>query len=449
MSYGLNSVGFVTPTLSELREQMNADLRASFGDSIDLGDKSAFGQIVGIIAEQIHSVWEQAEAINSSQDADKASGASLEGLSALTGTFRPASAYSVAPVTLTGLALTVVAAGSSISTTSTSKKFLTTENAVFAAAPAWVIATGYVIGDTVTNASKIYRCTVAGTSAVAPTATTTEVVDGTVTWTYVGAGVAYEDVTARAELTGPVTAYARDLATIVTPTGGWQSVINLLDAAPGRDVAPDAELRLLREQELSEGGNTTIDALRAEILGDPDVLSVNIFVNNSDYTDAEGVPPHSVEALVRIPVGPAFDQRMFDILIDGVACGVRTHGISSGYAVDDQGTSHLMKFSRPIEQNVYATLNVVVDAAFFPGDGIALVKQAVVDWGDQQANGKNVVSSAVSAQAFLVPGMLEVTSCFIGLAPAPVTSTTIPISLRELAVYDTSRVVVNVTIGVP
>lgn len=450
MTYGLTAVGFVAPSIGDLRDQINGSLRAAFGDSIDVGDKSIFGQIVGIFAEQIHSVWEQAEAVNSSQDADKASGASLEGLSALTGTFRPASAYSVVIETLTGLAATVVAAGSVIATTSTAKKFLSLETVVLAAAPAWALSTAYALGDTVVSSSNIYRCTVAGTSANPPPAGTTAVVaDGGVTWTYCGPGVAFADVQVRAELTGPVTAYARDLATIVTAVGGLQGAINLLDAAPGRDVGPDSELRLLREQELSEGGNTTIDALRAELLGQADVQAVNIFVNNSDVTDVEGLPPHSVEALVRIAVGPEFDQQIFNLLLNGIAAGVVTHGIHSGFATDDQGTSHLMKFSRPTEQDVYITITCIVDAALFPLDGVDLIKQAIIDWGDLQPNGKNVVASAVSAQAFAIAGMLEVTSCFIGLAPAPVTSTTIPISLRQLAVYDTSRVVVNVTTGVP
>jgi hypothetical protein len=77
------------------------------------------------------------------------------------------------------------------------------------------------------------------------------------------------------------------------------------------------------------------------------------------------------------------------------------------------------------------------------------VEAAIVAYGDAQATGKNAVSSSLVAQCFTVPGVLEVTSLFIGLAPAPVSTATIPISLRELAVYDTSRITVSTSDGVP
>lgn len=56
-------------------------------------------------------------------------------------------------------------------------------------AAAWAATTAYAIEDHVTNDSgKVYRCTVAGTSAASggPTGTGSAIVDGTVTWTYVG-----------------------------------------------------------------------------------------------------------------------------------------------------------------------------------------------------------------------------------------------------------------------
>lgn len=58
--------------------------------------------------------------------------------------------------------------------------------------PAWLISTGYVVGDLVVNGGNAYECTVAGTSAGAggPTGTGGAIVDGTVTWKYVGPGQA-------------------------------------------------------------------------------------------------------------------------------------------------------------------------------------------------------------------------------------------------------------------
>jgi hypothetical protein len=108
-----------------------------------------------------------------------------------------------------------------------------------------------------------------------------------------------------------------------------------------------------------------------------------------------------------------------------------------------------MKFSKPTEVPIYIIVNVTVDADEYPEDGDDLIKQAIVDWGDVQATGKNAVASVITAQAFTVDGVLDVTSVLLGTAPAPGTSVTVPIALRELATYDTSRITVNVVTGTP
>lgn len=462
MSFGLTPEGLLIPSLTTVREALNTSLRNTFGSSIDVGDKSTLGQLTGIIAASLSALWEKLEAVNSSQDPDKATGAALEAISALTGTFRPAASYSAVVLTLTGTVGTIVSSGSKAKTASTGKTFVTTAAATIAAVNAWVGSTAYVIGNRVTNGGRIYQCITAGTSNATggpnnfpgsgfsgSTDLLYDELDGTVHWSYVGSGVGAVDVNARAEVTGPITAFARDITVIDTSVGGWNGVINQLDAAPGRDIAQDGELRLLREQELATGGNSTVDALRAELLEVADVEAVTIFVNNTDVTDVDGVPPHAVEAMVRIPVGTTYNQSIWDALLDGVAAGIATHGTTSGSAVDEQGTAHVMKFSRPTEKLIWATLAVVVDAATFPVDGIDQIKTSIVAFGDIQKTGKDAVASAVAARAFSIAGVLDVTTCFIDDAVSPATSATVPITLRELAVYDTSRIIVTTTNGVP
>jgi hypothetical protein len=180
-----------------------------------------------------------------------------------------------------------------------------------------------------------------------------------------------------------------------------------------------------------------------------------VFFNNTDVTDADGIPPHTVEALVRGPEAPdaEFDQSIFDALLAGVAAGIRTHGsgagLVTGFATDDAGTEHVMKFTRPTEVPIYVDLTVVKDPDEYPVDGDDQIKEAIVAYGDAQNTGKNAVASRIIAAAFGVAGVLDVTACLIDVAPGPVASTTIAISLRQLAVFDTSRVSVTSGDGVP
>lgn len=514
-TYGLHSLGYTPKPLVVIREELNAALRAAFGNSIDLTNLSIFGQIVGILSEHLALLWEQSEATNSSQDVDKATGAALEALCSLTGTFREPASYSTVVLTLTGTPTTVVPSGTRVATTSTEVEFALAANVTIVALTAWAPSTSYAVGDQRYNGTNAYICTVAGTSAGSggPTGTGSAITDGagTLVWRFLGVGTGAVDASALATATGPVAAVAFDITTIVNAVSGWDGVINLNDASLGRTVMTDSELRLLREQELATGGSSTVNALRAELLRVADVISATIFVNNTDVTDVDGIPPHSIEVLVRAEAPDAeFDQSIWDALLAGVAAGIRTHADPAGTpvvgtATDEEGTVHVMKFSRPTELNIYVDVAVTKDPSVYPSDGDTLIQEAIADYGNLQLVGKDVVASRIAAAAFDVDGVLDVdvriytdviatgsawlpTTAYVASAGSrsvvtnggrayicttsgtsaasggPLSASTaitdgtvvwrflgatIPATLRELAVLDTSRIDVTSTDGVP
>ncbi len=455
MPYGLHSLGYTPKTLVVIREELVAALRAQFGASIDTDDRSILGQLVGIVAEHLALLWETSELVNSSQDPDKASGTALDALCLMTGTFRAPATYSAVPAILFGDTGTVVAAGKRIATTSTSVNFATAEDGTLVVLPAYAFATPYAVGECVSIGADAFVCVLAGTSldgTEAPTATPGVIMeDGTTAWYYLGEAEATVGVVAYAAETGPVAAAAYDLTTILDAVTGWEGVLNVVDATLGDALMTDSALRLLREQELAAGGSSPVNALRSELLRVPDVVSVSMFVNNTDTVNADGLPPHSVEALVRGPeiLPIAFDQSIWDALLAGVAAGILTHGDEVGTAEDDEGTAHTMKFTRPTEIPIYASLSVTKDPVAYPVDGDAQIELAIVAYGQAQATGKDVTASRLIAAAHSVAGVLDVTACFIDDAPAPATSTTIAISLRELAVFSTTRITITSIDGTP
>jgi uncharacterized phage protein gp47/JayE len=271
------------------------------------------------------------------------------------------------------------------------------------------------------------------------------IVDGTVTWRFLGGGEGAVDVIAVSSNTGPIIAVSGDIVTIETPVAGWNGVVNLLDADLGNNEEQDEDLRYRRTNELAGAGTRTEEAIETAVLNIPGVTAVKVFVNDQDTPDADGVPGHSVEVLV---LG-GDDQAIFDVLRTIVAEGIYTHGNEVGTSTDSQGNVHTIRFSRPTTSDIYIEVTLLKDPRTYAATGDALVADAIVSWGDAQPAGKDVVSSAIKAQCFKVAGVLDVTLAYIGTAPGPISETTLNINVRELALYDTSRITVNSSNATP
>lgn len=449
---GLTINGFTIPSQEEIREEINDRLRAAFGTSIDLSDGSLLGNFVGIMSERYALLWELSEAINSSQSPDGATGVLLDALCALTGTLRRLARPSTVVMTLVGDDASPVPTGSRASVTSTGEEFVTTEDVTLEALDAWVALTVYALGDRVSNMGSSWQATDPGTSAGAggPDPAGLEqgdtTVDSGVVWMLLGEGDAVADAESESANNGPIVGLAGDITTIETPVTGWNSVFNVLDAEEGEAEETDEDLRIRRELELARAGTSTVDAIRADLLSVDEVTSVRVFNNPTDGT-VDGMPPHSVEALIR----GGDNQAIFDQLLASVAAGIATFGGVSGTALDSQGTSHTEQFSRPTEIPIYVDVEIIYNAELYPADGAAQIKAAIVAYGDAQETGKNVVSSALVGAIFAgVAGIIDVTVCHVSIAINPTVPTTIAIALRELAVYDTSRItIVSAVAGTP
>lgn len=433
---GLTTTGFVTQTLPEIIDDINQAMWAAFTTTLDLSGFTPWGQLIGIMAERLAVLWELAEAIYASQDPDAASAAALEQIAALTGTTREPARPSTTTLTLTGTPTTVVSEGSRAATAA-GDEFATDEDATIATLTAWANSTAYALGARRTNASRAYVVITAGTSAGSggPTTTAADITDGTVHWRYLGEGTGAVDVDATCTETGPTSANSGLIVEIVTPVAGWSSVVNLLDADLGSDEETDEDLRERREEEIANPGTSPVDAIRADVARVPGVVSVTVFENDTAAT-VDSMPPHSVEVLVR----GGEDQALFDAMLAAVAGGIQPYGSTTGTTTDDEGNVHDVAFTRPDEIEIYVTMVVQVDAQAYPLDGNDQIEAAIVAWGDALRTGYNVHSSAVSAQAFKIAGVLNVTTCNIGTAPSPGSSASISIGQRELATFDTSRI---------
>lgn len=441
---GITPSGFEIRTQQDLRAIVAAKLASRWNTSVQvLNELSAVGLLTNVFTAALAEAWEVLQAVYNSQNPDAATGDALRSLRLLTGTL---------PIVATGSSATLSLAGTSGTTIPALSRaenaegvlFETQADATLALVAARAPSTSYT-GSVIarSNAGNVYVSLAPGTTGAGggPTGTGIAIVDGTINWTYVGPGNAFAQVNAIATTTGPIESLAYSISTITTPVSGWNGVRNLLDATLGNAEETDESFRVRGEAELSGAGSHTKDAMRADILRQfrNQVTSCQILQNKLDYV-VDGMPAHSVECLIRGGDGQEIAEYLFSNV---VGLGYSTHGNESYNVTDSRGLTEVVKFSRPVEIPIYVTVTLTKDPITYPADGDLQVKQAIVAWGDSLPNGWDIAAVATAAAAFRVPGVFNVSDLDLGTAPSPSGSGTIAVAIREIATFDTSRIVVT------
>jgi uncharacterized phage protein gp47/JayE len=388
--FGVVPTGFNSKTLEEILTEIQDSQLANISPTLDLATESPLGQINGIVSAQLRELWELAEACYHGFDPDGAVEAQLTVLSLLTGTERRPATNSTVTCSCT------FAAGT------------------------------YGIGSLIAHVNGNPDARFANTVSV----------------TTLG-GI--ESVPFAAEDTGPIAAPAGQLNVIAEPVVGWLSVTNPLDAAIGSDIESDAALRNRRLVELSTAGSESVGAIRAEVSGVPDVLSVQVLENVTDAIDANGLPPHSFEVLLRD--AGADDNAIAQAIWDSKPAGIQAFGTGeSGTAVDDAGGDQIVEFSRITVRDVYLEIDLDVDTVTYGAGGDQAVKEAVATYGDANFGiGEDIVLAALYAAIFSVTGVNDVLAIRAGFAALPTGTVNLGIALREVGDLDTSRIVVDST----
>lgn len=461
-TYGLTPTGFVAKTQQDVRDAIRDRLRSGLGSpSLPLSSEDLLGQLVAILGERIGELWDLAQLIDSAFDPDAALGAQLESLCALTGTYRQAARKSSTTAILTGVPGTSIPESSRVRTTTLiyglrvaapGDEFATMADVTLAATAAWSAAATVAVGDLVNNGTGVFRCMSGGTTGgSAPAWTTgmmgdgTLVVDNTASWAYMGIGTAAAEVEVEAVEAGAIEAGAYDLTEIRTPVAGWQGVNSYEDAVIGAGEQSDADLRVARAFEVAAGGAAGYEQIRGNVLQVTGVTSCRVFYNNTQATDGDGLPPHSIEVLVQ----GGSDEEIAEALWSAVSIGTTYVGSESVDVADSEGVSHTILFSRPTEVPIYVGVTLVKDPSTYPADGDDQVKAAIADYGNALAVGRDAVSSSLAARVFGVAGVLDVTALNISTAPAPTMPTTITITSRQLATYDVANISLSTSNGTP
>ncbi|AZI51971.1 hypothetical protein CBF16_14325 [Pantoea agglomerans] len=162
--------------------------------------------------------------------------------------------------------------------------------------------------------------------------------------------------TATCASNGAVAAVAGSVTQINTPTRGWTKVTNATAATVGAAAEKDSELRIRQRQSVALPSKTPFDALDGAIANVTGVTRHKLYENDTGSQDDNGLPEHSIAAIV-----DGGDVNAIAKVIQGKkGQGVATFGSTAVAVQDGWGNPHTISFSRSVSVPVYVAIALKV-----------------------------------------------------------------------------------------
>lgn len=380
----IDESGATIPTFNEVQAYLIAAYQGIYGADIYLDNDSQDGQLVGIFALAISQNFNAALAVFNSFSPSKAIGAGLSSNVKINGLTRAIPSNSSVDLLITGTAGAIITDGIASDENSTVD---------------WLLPASVVIPPS-----------------------------GEIT------------VTATAAITGAIQAAADTITKRKTLQFGWDSVTNPDAASVGAPVESDAFLRQRQAVSTQFPSQTILQGIEAGIRALPGVTRVMAYENDTDVTDANGLPEHSLSMVVT--GGDA--TQIAQVIANKKSGGCYTYGdvIVPLYI---GGVTVPIRFFRPDVIEIKLTITLDALPGYTSAIGAA-VKQALADYVNALADGGDVFYTRLflPANLFGAPESLtyEVTAMQIALLAGSFGTADIPIAFNDRA----SLLLANITL---
>ncbi|WP_370603500.1 baseplate J/gp47 family protein [Escherichia coli] len=253
-------------------------------------------------------------------------------------------------------------------------------------------------------------------------------------------------VTATCSVSGAVAALAGTITEINTPTRGWVSVTNPAAATVGTPAETDAELRIRQGQSVALPSITPFEGVDGAIANVNGVTRHKLYENDTGSTDSNGMPPHSISAIV-----DGGDVTEIAQTIRGnKGQGTATYGKTSVTVPDTYGNPHVINFSRSTDVPIFVAITLKVFTGYTSQIG-EQIKQAVADYINGLTIGDDVLLSRIYSPANLgvVSGgnarYYDITDLLIGKSSGSVSASNIDIAYDASASCSTANISITVT----
>ncbi len=188
---------------------------------------------------------------------------------------------------------------------------------------------------------------------------------------------------------GNVSVPTNTITTVVTNVMGLDSVTNDITPTAGRIEESDIAARQSYIKRIAIRSKNIVDGIVADLYQNVDgVLSAIGMENYTDFTDADGRPPHSIEIIV----DGGDESEIAQVIFDRRCPGIRAYGTTSIDISDPYGNVVAIGFSRPDYRYVWLRITMQRNAkeAMAP-NYVALAKNAVMENCNDYGLGEKVI----------------------------------------------------------
>lgn len=330
----IDDTGIHLPTYDDRMSDMIDKYKQIFGSDVYLAPDSPDYQLISIFAKALDEMGDLIIDSYNNRDPDYASGQSLDMLLPIAGIVRGGATKSTVNLKITGTASSTLPAGMTATDTNGHD---------------WIIREAVSIPS---------------------------------------GGIA-NDVPAECAEYGPITAAAGSITTIKTTDPNWVSVTNLSAATPGKEAQTDEDAR--KSFRLAQAGTTyQLEGLRAKLWELPGMKELVIRINDTDSTDASGLPAHSIQVLYAGALESAFIQTYYKykpVLL-------QTYGNISRTVTDEYGNNHTIWFTRVSDTYVSLKFTLTKHDGYDTSTE-ALIKQAAADYVNAREPAEPVILSSL------------------------------------------------------
>ena len=389
-----DSTGLTVKTLTEIREEKEADYKSIYGDDINLDQNSPDGQIINIESQDAVDLREVLTAINAGFDPDQAEGRVLDQRVALNNITRNGGTFTLAPVEIT-----VDKALNLVGLDDQSDELNPT------------ISNLYTVKDDAGNEFFLL-------SSVS----------------IVGAGT--DTYSFRAADIGDVQVLVNTITTPVTIIAGVTDINNTAAASSqGVDEESDADLKVRRRSSTSISSVGYLDAIEAAIKDLDNVTTGIVLENDTDTTDGDGIPPHSIWAIVE----GGDETEIGTVIYAKKSSGSGMKGAVEVEILRPNGTNFTSKFDRPIDADLYIRFSLILPGGIIDTDSIKALIVENITWGV----GADAVASQITAYVQSLNANYQISAMEVsknGSDWFEVVSTTLPI---DRFVNDITRITIT------